>query len=801
MSFTLELAAAWARSPVKAVRNRRRIMEKSTDDEASKRSPTRAMDFPVEEIVDEMLDDEGEAISTITRNDHTSIVRQLSFAPFDIEAPQEITPIPLFQRQRPLKVRALPTLKEDILMETFSPTTITTVIKIKKKAYLPKPSRCEKVQELIDAAEEHAGTGDEEEAIKLYDKAVRVAESELQKLKGQLRKSLDKHPTAVPSIQTRIQQDMLDLMLLSGKIKNDMVYLYERQGDYDNAIEACKEAKSIYKKQKKRSPQLTRIPSRSGSLDLLQQNNSTEADNDSIANSASVSVDSKSRESKSRDSKSSSDSGQSIIWYVECRYVEKLIRSTSILLDRLSKAKASFDDRKKMVEEILMLRQEIVGTLDASERETLYSKVEMMTKNAVLVERSSLGKMHPQIADTLQLLSEIYLEQQDSKPGSRDKAIQYMLQGLEINMKALGSRHPRTGQDLLRMARLYQNPTTATPGISISCNRKDEDRAIEYFRQAAAIFRGVKCGNKVVGSILNDLSVIHVTRREFQAALVLLQESLQSYEADTEEENASCFEDGSRSVNSICIDVVQVWRNIGECRMQLKDFKRAIEAYINALDVQRDARQKHDSISESDDLDSVSDEKSYLFHLMRMINDESIADTLRRLGKAFAAAGKLQEALVVYREAMQIHRTAVHDAMTFQRFRTNPELPGKEDQLASTLFSIAEIYTFAENSVEAVRVFNESMELRISSDNRRPQSQRCNLVHCAMCLVGIANVHSKKGEYLVAHKLYNNALGFCEAQGKIMVNRSDILVQSEHRTYQKNLFLLQGFLSIMLSFR
>jgi tetratricopeptide (TPR) repeat protein len=734
------------------------MMQKSADDEASKLSPTRTMDFPLDDPVDESLEDDGEEISAIIRSDRTSIVRQLSFAPLDIEAPKEVTPIPLFQRQRSLKVKVLPTLVEDSHVEVFAPTPITTCIKIKKKSFLPKPSRCEKVQELVNEAEEHAGTGDEEEAIKVYDKAVRMAESELQKLKGQLKKSLDKHPSAVASIQTRVQEDMLDLVLLSGKVKTDMVYLYERQGDYENAISACQEAKAIYKKQRKRSPQPTPALVRSKSSNLDQEI-PAELDSTSVSSNKDAST-----EGKSRGSKSSNDSDRSIVWYVKCKDIDNLIRSTNILLDRLTKAKESFEDRRKMVEEILMLRQEIAATVDGSEKSMLYSRIEVMTKNALLVERSSLGEMHPQVADTLQLLSSIFLEQQHSKPGNRDKAIQYMLQGLEINMKTLGSKHPRTGQDLLRMARLYQQPMMTCAGIGSLGTRKDEDRAIEYFRQAADIFRGVKCGHKVVGSILNDLSVIYVSRHEFQTALDLLQESLAVYDADVEED-CSSYEDSSTSLYNICIDVVQVWRNIGECRMLMKDPKKAIEAFINALDAQRDARQKHDSISDADDLDSASDEKSYLFHLLRMINDESIADTLRRLGKAFAAAGKLQEALVVFREAMQIQRTAVIDAVTFARFSPNPELPGKEDQLACTLYSIAEIYSFSGQSNEAIRVFNESMQLRISSDNRRPENLRCNMVHCAMCLVGIANVHAKTGEYVVAYKLYNNALRFCEAQG------------------------------------
>ena len=216
----------------------------------------------------------------------------------------------------------------------------------------------------------------------------------------------------------------------------------------------------------------------------------------------------------------------------------------------------------------------------------------------------------------------------------------------------------------------------------------------------------------------------------------------------------------------VCIDVVQVWRNMGECHMNLKDFGKAIECFVTALDIQRDARKKHDSVNDFE-LDSVGEEKSFLVHLMQLISDESLADTLRRLGKAFHQAGKLKEAQIALRESMQIHRTAVDEAGGAGKCQVvSPELPNKLDQLSNTVYCIAEVCLASEQYDLAIKTFNESMQLRIASDGHRPENQRCNMVHCAMCLVGIANVHQKKQEYVESHKLYNEALFFCEAQGK-----------------------------------
>lgn len=752
MSFsaTLELASSLLKSPHK--KNRKARSRGGNDEDVSELSPTRVSDFPMVEEEDDEAAFYGSEEGGRDPRDLESVVRNLSLTPLngplDITAnTMDITPIDPSQRRKQKKVKVLPALDEtsslDPLMTEQMDSTGGLTIKIKKKSSpLPKPTRLERIQELSEKACNLAGTGDEEEAIKVYKKAIKIADIEVNKLKDQLQKSLDKHPATLKSIQTRLQEDLLDLVLQAGKIKKEMTHLYERTGEYDNAIQICREAKALYKKQKKRSP----------------------------AGDDSSTISTKFSGAETGES-TSSESANSIVWYVSCPTIDMLIRDVSALLNRLIKARSSYDDRKRMVEEILLLRQEIATTFDdPKHRKNLYARAEAMTKNFLTIERTTLGETHPQIADTLQLLSDLALEQQREKPGSRDKAIQYLLEGLDINQNSLGRMHPRTGQDLLRMARVYQQPAIMGMSPDDPKRRQDEDRAIMYFEQAADVFRGVDGGQKVVGSILNDLAVIYVARRDFRKSLQLLKEALENFEKEdssSEDGDTATTEDSSRMVGGVCIDVVQVWRNMGECHVNLKDFGQAIECFVTALDIQRDARKKHDTVSDFD-LDSVGEEKSFLFHLMQLISDESIADTLRRLGKAFHSAGKFKEALIVLREAMQIHRTAVDDAGgSGKNHDASPELPAKLDQLANTAYCIAEVYAASEQHAAAVKIFNESMQLRIASDGHRPEKERCNMVHCAMCLVGIANVHQKQKEYIESHKLYTDALFFCEAQGKI----------------------------------
>ena len=716
-----------------------------------------------------MLEEEEDGDAFEDERNLSSVVRNLSMAPLVASGPSDIsatsmdiTPIDPSQRRKQQKVKVLPALDETGSFEDMTQSINGgpgVNVKIKKKSPVSKITRLERIQELTRKASKLAGTGDEEEAIKVYKKAIRIAESEVNKLKDQLNRSLEKHPATLRSIQTRIQEDLLEFVLSAGNIKTQMTHLYERTGEYDNAIKTCREAKGIYKKQQKRCP----VDNKADDLSF----------GDSISSGSKFST---------RDGSTihSDSTNSAVVWYVPCPNIDTLLHEACALLNRLTEAQSSYEERRRMVEEILLLRQEISTTFDPKHRKKLYSRVETMTKKFLSIERSTLGATHPQIADTLQLLSDLALEQQREKPGSRDKAIQYLLQGLDINQNSLGKMHPRTGQDLLRMARLYQQPAVMGMSPNDPKRRQDEDRAITYFQQAAAVFAGVEGGQRVVGSILNDLAVIHVARRDFRKALDLLQDSLRNFESESSSEDGdtattttTTTEGSSHVVGGVCIDVVQVWRNMGECHVNLKDFGQAIESFVTALDIQRDARQKHDSVAESD-LDSAGGEKSFLVHLMQLISDESMADTLRRLGKAFQSAGKYKEAMIVLREAMQIHRAAVEEAGGAGKGRPiSPTLPAKLDQLANTAYCIAEVYAASEQYAAAVKIFNESMQLRIASDGHRHETQRCNMIHCAMCLVGIANVHLNKKEYVEAHKLFNDALFFCEAQGTYFLRRRD----------------------------
>lgn len=296
---------------------------------------------------------------------------------------------------------------------------------------------------------------------------------------------------------------------------------------------------------------------------------------------------------------------------------------------------------------------------------------------------------------------------------------------LSIDLKSLGPRHPRTGNDYLRIARIYDS-------------QKQWDFSKKYLHISADVYQ--ELDQIVFGSILNDIAVIHLACKEYNIALELFSKVLALYDKHA----------GDKNLGST--DTVPILRNIAECLFKQEKFEKAKLALHNALDLQRSARKLNDAALE---LDFHATEVS-----ARLIDDESIADTMRRIGKTCFAANQYSESLRLYKDAMISHRTAVADSVLSGDHLTLVE---KQDQLAHTLYCIAEVYHAVSEFAGALRIYEESLQLRIDSDGLR--SEKKNLIHCSMCLVGMANNHMKQRDYLEAYHLYTGALSYCDQQG------------------------------------
>ena len=387
---------------------------------------------------------------------------------------------------------------------------------------------------------------------------------------------------------------------------------------------------------------------------------------------------------------------------------------------RIETAKKHDSRRKQIHDQILQFQKDAAAATTEAEKLKAHQQMEDTSQSLRALESTVFGENHPLVADANSLLGAIALEQ-----GNADTAIACMKQALAIMKKVLGMKHPRTGTKLLHLASVYASQGQDLP-------------AIDHYNMAVAVFRSCNA-EKLVGSTLNDAAVIHIRRKEFDKAIHLLRDSLEAYKS----EESSW-------------DTVQVWRNLGECYCQQKEFSEGATALLNALNVQRSGRTCFDkAVSSSEPMENVPP-----FHL---VEDPSIADTLRRLGKAYYSARKFEPALSYYKEACIIHKAEVKKVVHVSKSRSNVSLPVRQDELAQTIYCMAELYDQTGEYDQAAKLFSESLQLRLFSDAHK--ETRSNMVHCAMCLYGLAGIHMKQGDNVEAVNVIRQSLEFCNAHG------------------------------------
>jgi tetratricopeptide (TPR) repeat protein len=545
----------------------------------------------------------------------------------------------------------------------------------RKQQLLVKPrTYLDRVKEMEAKALHLAETGQEEQAITIFRKLLRRNGTEITRIKNQMNQVDGKHPRSVDSIHSRLLEDWSKVSMSTGFVRICLANLYQRQGNYRKALSSCREALDTYK--------------RHASL--------TDTHEGGIL-------------------------------------VHDLVQEAQDALGKMKKAEASFEDRKERHEEIVNLRNFMMAAEDPS----LMTQVEKMALDAKEVEIETLGELHPQVADTCIILSELAQEQ-----GDYQKALRLAMEALGISKSVLGGSHPQTGTTLLHVARLHD----AT---------KSDEAALDYYNSSLKVLQPLKVSKEMIGSILNDVAIVHIRRRQLDLAIKTLKEALESYKSEETSKGPSDLLD----ISTNC-ELVQVWRNLGECHFQKREHNEASKALVNALNIQRDIRRTHDAINQSK-LGQVAVDRPTPF----FATDASIAETLRRLGRAYRGDEKFHEATAVLREAILIHRLAVSRAMSNSEKGSGAEhLSVKQDELANSIYCLAEVRADTSDLDGATRLFGDSLQLRLFSDANK-FGARTNLVHCAMCMVGMGNIHVKKEEFKLAHSVYGDALAYCDAHG------------------------------------
>ena len=398
---------------------------------------------------------------------------------------------------------------------------------------------------------------------------------------------------------------------------------------------------------------------------------------------------------------------------------------------KMEDARDTYKVRQQLHEEAAEIHRELVATKDVATKDLFFENIFDKLSAALALELESLGENHPQVSDTMAFLSKLYLERSQV-----EKALGTMKRAVAMAEVSLGTTHPRTGEKYYDIARMYER---------IKRNKEDSSNAIEYYEKAVDTYKEADGDySRLTGSILNDVGVLHIQREEYDLAVQRLSDALAAYESSIEE---------SRGMFA---DTSQVWRNLAECYVLRKQWDSATMAFKSAIDVQHDARKLYDTAAR--DNDKVA--------MPPLVTDESIGDTFRRLGKTYAAQRKYNDSFVTLTEALTIYQNAYDKAYQESRKDKSVDLSSKQDQVASIIYCIAEVKEADEQFDEAIKLYEESLQLRISSDKQRKRGNKLNHVHCAMCLAGIGSIRMAKCDYSLSFKAYNKALQCTRRQSK-----------------------------------
>ena len=393
------------------------------------------------------------------------------------------------------------------------------------------------------------------------------------------------------------------------------------------------------------------------------------------------------------------------------------------MTEKLNLAKQTLAERKQIHEEALRIHKNIASTKEKTKRDKLYSTLFEKISVALALEIDSLGQHHPQVADTLAFLSKIHLEKNDNS-----KALMSMQRAASVAEIALGTKHPRTGEKYYELGRQFDIANR---------DKYDKAHALLYYKKALDTFREAEGDHfRTVGSISNDLGVLLLQDRKYDEAIAKFNDSLTNYDM--------CPKTAS---DLIYADAAQVWRNLAECFMLRKDWPTAAHKFLCALDVQREAKR----VFEVTKRDATSE-------IPQLIQDENIADTMKRLGKAYTSMKEYEKAERILLEALTIFQNACVTFKASSKHVSPLILAVKQDSIANIIFCLAEVKEASLKHDEAIQLYDESLTLRHYSDEARPKDKKLNNVHIAMCLAGIGKVRMGRGEHEMAIRAFTEAI-------------------------------------------
>ena len=389
-----------------------------------------------------------------------------------------------------------------------------------------------------------------------------------------------------------------------------------------------------------------------------------------------------------------------------------------LIIERLEKSQVCFEDHTELIYKIDMYSEQFIHSdAELSSKVILHDMLEKSTDKSLNIQD-----------DVLEVMS-VHTAKQDK----HDEGTMYLRDALQIHLVALGLKHPHASKNLIHVARMYRG---------VGNDRNNESLVLGYFQQTAEVLQRSNLSQQSRASVLNDIAVIHMRRKKFDEAIKFLLDALHAYDESIEDKNTKYEQH---------IATLQIWKNLGECYMQLFKFKSAEGALLKALHIQRDCVKIHET-AEKLEINAMKINES----ILNLSNDVCIADTICQIGKARAGGGSYKQALDIYREALRVlNRNALTDSN-----RSDMELLQKLDLLTHMLYCIAEAERANDELEKSLQMYLLSLRLRNSSGTAYGDKRKVTRIHCLSCFLGIIDIVIKQKKFVEAKNKIKEAMAY-----------------------------------------
>ncbi len=236
------------------------------------------------------------------------------------------------------------------------------------------------------------------------------------------------------------------------------------------------------------------------------------------------------------------------------------------------------------------------------ESQNLWERAEEVLKNCLQFSQISRGDQHPDTANSLNNLAELY-----RTIGQYERAVPLYESALEICRSELGDRHPDTAASLNNLALLYES-------------MGQYERALPLFESALEIFRS-KLGDRhpATANSLNNLALLYSSMGQYERALPLYELALEIRRSELGDRHP----DTANSLNNLA----GLYESMGQ-------YERAVPLVESALEICR---------SELGDCHPAT------------------ANSLNNLALLYESMGQYERALPLHESALEIRRSKLGD--------------------------------------------------------------------------------------------------------------------------------------------